>query len=125
MSRQLTASNPLTDKQAAFVDAFVSNNGNKVEAAIAAGYSQSCARIQAYQLLHKPHVVQAIMDRCALELISNAPAAISRIHELLYAKSEYVALEAAKDILDRSGFKPVDKHDHRIAGDISVTIDLG
>ena len=41
------------------------------------------------------------------------------------AKSEYVKLEAAKDILDRAGFKPVDRSQVQVAGDIRVSIDLG
>ena len=40
------------------------------------------------------------------------------------AKSEYVQLEASKDILDRAGFKAPDKHMHLHKGDISVSIDL-
>jgi hypothetical protein len=40
------------------------------------------------------------------------------------AKSEYVQLEASKDILDRAGFKPVDKSMHLHAGEIKVSIDL-
>jgi len=40
------------------------------------------------------------------------------------AKSEYVQLEASKDILDRAGFKPPDRHMHLHAGDIAVQIDL-
>jgi hypothetical protein len=41
------------------------------------------------------------------------------------AKSEYVQLEASKDILDRAGYKAPDKHMHLHAGDIKVSIDLG
>ena len=40
------------------------------------------------------------------------------------AKSEYVQLEASKDILDRAGFKAPDKHMHLHAGEIKVNIDL-
>jgi hypothetical protein len=40
------------------------------------------------------------------------------------AKSEYVQLEAAKDILDRAGFKPIDRSQVQVAGDIRVSIDL-
>ena len=40
------------------------------------------------------------------------------------AKSEYVQLEASKDLLDRAGFKPVDRSQVQVAGDIRVTIDL-
>jgi hypothetical protein len=41
------------------------------------------------------------------------------------AKSEYVQLEASKDILDRAGFKPPERHQHQVQGDIKVSIDLG
>jgi hypothetical protein len=41
------------------------------------------------------------------------------------AKSEYVRLEASKDVLDRAGFKPIDRSQVQVAGDIKVTIDLG
>ena len=41
------------------------------------------------------------------------------------AKSEYVQMESAKDILDRAGFKAPDKHQHQIVGDFKVHIDLG
>jgi len=41
------------------------------------------------------------------------------------AKSDYVRLQAAQDILDRSGFKAVEKHAHAIKGEVIVSIDLG
>ena len=41
------------------------------------------------------------------------------------AKSEYVQMESAKDILDRAGFKAPDKHQHQLVGDFKVHIDLG
>ena len=40
------------------------------------------------------------------------------------AKSEYVQLEASKDILDRAGYKPVEKSMSLVQGNISVSIDL-
>ena len=40
------------------------------------------------------------------------------------AKSEYVQLEASKDILDRAGYKPIDKSMHLVSGGINVSIDL-
>jgi phage terminase small subunit len=115
----------LTDMQAAFVAAFVTNGGDKVAAAIEAGYSQATARVQAHELLRKPHVAQAIMSETMSELISHAPSAVHRLHGLLNAKSEYVALQAAQDLLNRVGLKAAEKVDHRIAGNIQVNIDLG
>ena len=37
---------------------------------------------------------------------------------------EYVQLEASKDLLDRAGYKAVDKVMHSVAGNIKVSIDL-
>ena len=55
----------------------------------------------------------------------NATKASIRLMQLSEsAKSEYVQLEASKDILDRAGYKAPDKHMHLHAGDIKVTIDL-
>jgi hypothetical protein len=56
----------------------------------------------------------------------NATLAAAKVMTLAQgAKSEYVQLEAAKDILDRAGFKPIDRAQVQIAGDIKVSIDLG
>ena len=41
------------------------------------------------------------------------------------ARSDYVKLEAAKDVLDRAGFKPVDKRAHFYTGEVTIKIDLG
>lgn len=114
----------LTDMQSRFVHEFVTNGGNKEQAAIDAGYSQDTAREQAYALTRKPHVMQAILEHSASELVSHTPKAVTRLHQLLNGRSEYVALQAAQDILNRTGIKTSDKVDHRIAGDISVNIDL-
>jgi phage terminase small subunit len=114
----------LTEKQAAFVKALVTNGGNKTQAAITAGYSPKTAREQAYDLIKIPHVMHAILEATLTNFIANAPKAQATLKSLLEAKSEYVRLEAAKDLLDRAGLKPVDKHSHSITGDISINIDL-
>jgi phage terminase small subunit len=114
----------LTDMQAAFVRNLVGNGGSRTQAAIDAGYSPKCAREQAYELMRIPHVMQAVLEHSMAEFISNAPKASTTLMRLLEGKSEYVRLEAAKEILDRAGLKPTQKHDHRVAGDISVSIDL-
>ncbi len=114
----------LTPMQAAFVDAFVSNGGHKTEAAIEAGYSKDTARSQAYELLAKPHVIQAIMARTMNELVMQSPVAVQRLHDLLSAKSEYVRLQAAQDVLNRVGLKAPDRVDHRVHGNVTVNIDL-
>ena len=55
----------------------------------------------------------------------NATKASNKMLELSSnAKSEYVQLEASKDILDRAGYKPVEKSMSLIQGNINVSIDL-
>ena len=55
----------------------------------------------------------------------NATIASKRVLDLAQsAKSEYVQLEASKDILDRAGYKPVEKSMSLVQGNISVSIDL-
>jgi hypothetical protein len=41
------------------------------------------------------------------------------------AKSDYVRLQAAQDILDRAGHKAVEKQAHAVIGELNVRIDLG
>ena len=53
----------LTDKQKRFVDTFVNNGGNGVEAVVAAGYNcknDNSARVLASENLKKPNIILAI-----------------------------------------------------------------
>lgn len=47
-----------------------------------------------------------------------APKAVKRMVELMYAKSELVSFQAAKDILDRTGYVPVDKKEIELTGGV-------
>lgn len=60
----------------------------------------------------------AAMMRSSLQYA--APRAFRKQVELLKSTNEMVAHLAAKDIMDRAGFKPVDKVD--VGGSIPVTI---
>jgi hypothetical protein len=56
----------------------------------------------------------------------SATLAVNTVRRLSQgAKSEYVQLEASKDLLDRAGYKPIDRSQVQVAGDIKVSIDLG
>ena len=67
-----------------------------------------------------------MMRRVSEQLGMNATVAAARVMRLATgAKSEYVQLEASKDILNRAGFTPPDKQLRLNAGEISVSIDLG
>jgi hypothetical protein len=99
--------NDLTDKQKALVDIIVSTGCSIVEGAEKAGYStkvsRESARVSASRTLRLPKVQKYMME-CA--------------------KSEYVQLEASKDILDRVGLRTPDRVNHQVVGDIKVSIDL-
>ncbi len=117
----------LTPKQTKLVDTLVATGCSITEAAKIAGYaSGDSGRVTASKALKVPHV-QEYMMRCIQDSIGmNATIASSKLVKLSQgAKSEYVQLEASKDILDRAGFKAPDKHLHLHQGDIKVSIDLG
>ena len=117
----------LTDKQTALVEHLVTVGGTIKEAAAVAGYSEGeTGRVSASKALAKPHVQAYMMQRVRDELGTRATLAVHQVAKLSRtAKSEYVQLEASKDILDRAGLKAPDKHMHLVAGDIKVNIDLG
>ena len=117
----------LTPKQIKLVDTLVAKGCSITQASQIAGYATGdSGRVTASKALKLPHV-QDYMMRCINESIGmNATIASSKLVKLAKgAKSEYVQLEASKDILDRAGFKAPDKHLHLHQGDIKVSIDLG
>lgn len=116
----------LTHRQIKLVDTLVAQGCSITQASQIAGYAQGDAgRVTASKALKLPHV-QDYMMRCINDSIGmNATIASSKLVKLAKgAKSEYVQLEASKDILDRAGFKAPDKHLHMHKGDIKVSIDL-
>ncbi len=117
----------LTSKQTALVDTLVAEGCTIKDAAGKAGYAEGEAgRVTASKALRLPHVQQYMMSRIGESLGLNATTAAAKLLGLARgAKSEYVQLEASKDILDRAGFKPPDKQLHLHAGEIKVSIDLG
>lgn len=117
----------LTSKQIALVDTLVARGCTIKEAASEAGYAEGeSGRVSASKALRLPHVQAYMMQSVTESLGLNATVAAGKLLSLARgAKSEYVQLEASKDILDRAGFKPVDKSQHLVAGEIKVSIDLG
>ena len=72
------------------------------------------------------HVQQYLAQRMNEEFGLSATLAVGTVRRLaMSAKSEYVQLEASKDLLDRAGYKPIDRSQVQVAGDIKVSIDLG
>ena len=117
----------LTPKQTKLVDTLVATGCSIRQAASDAGYAQGeSGRVSASKTIRLPHVQQYMMSRIQDQLGLNATMAASKVMTLAQgARSEHVQLEAAKDILDRAGFKPIDRAQVQVAGDITVSIDLG
>ena len=99
----------LTDKQMKLVDTLVAKGCSVTQAAREAGYAAGdSGRVSASKALRQPHVQQYMMAQVSDQLGLNATVAAAKILNLASgAKSEYVQLEASKDILDRAGFKPI------------------
>ena len=116
----------LTKRQSALVDTLVATGCSIKNAAEEAGYAAGeSGRVSASKTLRLPHVQEYMMVRSNETMGLNATVAAARVLTLAQgAKSEYVQLEASKDILDRAGFKPIDRSQVQIAGDIRVSIDL-
>ena len=117
----------LTPRQVLLVDTLVATGCTITEASQIAGYAKGdSGRVSASKAL-RTHKVQQYMQSLVMNSIGlNATKASIRLMQLSEsAKSEYVQLEASKDILDRAGYKAPDKHMHLHAGDIKVSIDLG
>jgi phage terminase small subunit len=95
----------LTKKQKKFADEYIETGNGKKSALIAYDTnSDSVAEVIASQNLRKLKIQEY--------LESKAEIASSRIVELMKQDDNLgVALNSAKDILDRAGFKPVDKKD--------------
>ena len=116
-----------TAKQRALVDTLVTEGCSVQKAAEAAGYSSGeSARTSGHRALALPHVQQYMQEKMLETFGLSATGALATVARLSRgAKSEYVQLEASKDLLDRAGYKPIDRSQVQVAGDIKVSIDLG
>ena len=120
------ATRDLTDKQTAWVASFVASGGNAALAAREAGYAESSYRSVLANNLRNPLIQKAIYSATVDQLSTHAPAAVETLYRLMNAsKSDKVKLDAAIAILDRAGFKPIERHQVAVKGDLRVTIDLG
>ena len=114
--------NSLTTKQIALVDTLVAKGCSIKEASQIAGYAEGeSGRVSASKAL-KTAKVQAYMQSAISQTLGLGATYAS--HKLMSlssgARSEYVQLEASRDILDRAGFKAPDKHMQLHAGSIKV-----
>ena len=119
----------LTEKQKSLVDSIVAKGCSIKEAAEIAGYSTKgspeAGRVSASRTLRLPKVQSYMQSRIAQTLGLGAVSASKRLIDLSSgARSEYVQLEASRDILDRVGLRAPDRVAHNIQGDIKINIDL-
>ena len=116
----------LTKKQTALVDTLVARGCTVTQAAPLAGYAEGeSGRVTACKTMKLPHVQQYMMQRMNEEFGLAATLAVGTVRRLAQgAKSEYVQLQASQDLLDRAGYKPIDRSQVQVAGDIRVSIDL-
>ena len=98
-----------TSKQDKFIDSYCLT-GNATKAAEMAGYSKTSAKQQGHTL--KNQFSGEIGERMKRMIQDCVPGALAQINDLAgTAESEGVRLNACRDILDRAGFKPVDKQE--------------
>ena len=95
----------LTKKQMTLVDTIVAFGCSITEASRKAGYAEGeSGRVTASKTLRLPHVQEYMQQRIRDSIGINATIASRKVLDLASsAKSEYVQLEASKDILDRAG----------------------
>lgn len=115
----------INDKQKRLVDTLLSEGCSVEEASKSAGFKGKTPAVQGYQTLKKPHVQEYMYQQIRESFGLHSLKAVNTLKNLSSsAKSEYIKLEASKDILDRAGFKAPDQHQHQILGDFTVNIDL-
>jgi phage terminase small subunit len=122
--RLTTPNGPLTPLQDRFVDEYVANGGEGLQAARAAGYTSQHLDHRVNDLLKQPTVLAEIRRRTAQALGHLAPKALQTLGRLTgAARSEYVQLQAAIDLLDRLGMRAPERQEYAV-GDLKVIIDL-
>lgn len=119
-----------TEQQKRFIDEFIRmRENNQTQAAINAGYSTKSAASQSSQLLKNPKVIEYLQEKKSemeqmlrQEFMYDALEARKVMYEIMndFEAPENVRLSAAKDFLDRAGFKPVEKQETTLHGEIDI-----
>ena len=125
MAKTMKGQDGLTHKQRLLVDTLVTSGCTITEAAKKAGYSnKESGRVIASRTLRIPKVQEYYRQQVAeLGLLGSIPAVKTLVRLSTEAKSDYVKLEASKDILDRSGFK-APQTPNIAAANLSIKIDI-
>lgn len=101
-----------------FVTEYIKNGNNATQAAIAAGYSEKTAYSQGSRLLKSVEVQQYLnkteqnLNRDLRQIFAEDAVEAYNVLKEIMLKPDALdkdRISAAKDILDRGGYKPVDK----------------
>ena len=115
----------ITTKQQNFIDNLLAGVGNQTECAIHAGYSPKSAKVEASRLLKNNKVLDALHTQAKRSIGVRAITALGTVSNLsASANSEYVRLEASKDLLDRAGLRDDSSTQSALGTAIQVNIDL-
>lgn len=121
----------LTNKQLRFVDEYV-KDFNATQAAIRAGYSERTASTSGYRNTNNDEIVRAIeakqdevREQLQRQFSSDAVKARRVMFDIMHNEEapEHVRLSAAKDFLDRAGYKPTEDMNINSTGDMGITIE--
>ena len=96
-----TTHDKVTDAQADLVHMILHDGCNPTQAAEKLGRNKAWA----YTSLNKQHVIDYRQQLAMMTLGWDATQAMATMRELLGSKSQYVRLEAARDLMDRAGFR--------------------
>jgi phage terminase small subunit len=98
-----------TDKQERFIESYCLT-GNATKAAEMAGYSKKGSKQMGYML--KNQFSSEIDERMRKMIQDAVPGALAQVSDLVAnAVSEGVRLNACRDVLDRAGYKPVERQE--------------
>lgn len=91
----------ITEAQQELVHVILHDGCNPTEAAKRLGRNKAWA----FNTLRKQHVIEYRQQLAMMTLGWDATQAMATMRELLDSKSQYVRLEAARDLMDRAGFR--------------------
>ena len=119
----------LTDRQLRFVEEYIKDY-NATQAALRAGYSEVTASTSGYRNTKNDEIREVIKERqeelrVQLQQQFSNDAVVARKIMLDIMRDDEaqdnVRLSAAKDFLDRAGFKPVEKQETELTGQLDIS----
>ena len=127
------AKDKLNRKQERFVDEFM-EDFNATKAAIRAGYSAKSARVQGHRMITNANIAaeiqhrkEEIAERIRNQFVNDAERARDVLFEILNDSeaSDRDRITAAKDFLDRAGYKATDKQQIEMGGSMELQHEAG